>query len=73
MMTPENKTKLFAIVRTAIAEGSVARVQRAIYDCHNGRLDGWIVTQDNLHLFRQYRNNVSGDPARLTNEALEAV
>lgn len=37
-----------------------------------GRPDGRLVTMENMHLFRVYRNSVSGDPQRLLLEASDA-
>ena len=72
-MSPENRAALMVIVKEALANHPLQRVERVIYECHNGRLDGRIVTRNNLHLFRQYRNTVSGEPSVMTKEALEAV
>ncbi len=62
---------LFPIVREALADYSEREVTQAIRRAHMaGAADGDIVTRENLHLFRQYRNAVSGDPAALIREAL---
>ena len=45
-------------------------VYRAINDCHMGRLDGWIIRQDTMHLVRHYRNYISADPEQLLQEAI---
>lgn len=49
--------------------GKRKHVESAILAAHNGRPDGFLVTTANLHLFRQYRNAVSPDPAALVNAA----
>ena len=46
------------------------RVATAIGDAHRARPDGDMVTTDNLHLVRQYRNSRSADPARLISDAI---
>ena len=71
-MTPENKQKLYAIVDEYVVEYGYKSAHRCIASCHNGRLDGYLCTNENLHLFRQYRNYVSADPARLIDESLSA-
>lgn len=45
-------------------------LKRMIEDAHNGKPHG-IVDNDNLHLFRWYRNHVSNDPEALLKEAEE--
>jgi|688.fasta_scaffold106471_8 hypothetical protein len=73
-MTNEDKAKLFRIVRDRLNCGKVwgkrKHVESAIFDAHNGRPDGLLVTNENMYLFRQYRNGVSPSPAKLVNEAL---
>ena len=73
-MTDENKGKLFRIVRDRLncgkQGGKRKHVEAAIYDAHNGRPDGFLVTTDNMYLFRQYRNSVSPSPAHMVNAAL---
>lgn len=49
-------------------------VARAIQDCHFGKLDGRLITQSNLHLFRRFRNDVelgSPNPVVLIDKARE--
>lgn len=41
-----------------------------IRDAHNGRPDGWLVTNENMWLFRQYRNAVSPSPSHMVDAAL---
>jgi hypothetical protein len=73
-MTNEDKAKLFRIVRDRLNCGKLIgkrkHVETAIYDAHNGRPDGFLVTTSNMHLFRQYRNGVSPSPAHLVDAAL---
>ena len=72
-MTDSNKQELYRIVVARLTEGRPRskrrHVESDIYDAHNGKPGGWI-NWDNLSLFRQYRNSVSGDPKRLVDEAL---
>jgi hypothetical protein len=74
-MTDSDKQELYRIVLARLNEGRVnskrKHVEADIFAAHNGRLSGWI-DWDNLSLFRQYRNSVSGDPRRLVDEALSA-
>ena len=78
-MTDENKGKLFRIVRDRLNCGRLVgkswtrkrkHVESAIYAAHNGRPDGFLVTTDNMYLFRQYRNGVSPSPAHMVDEAM---
>ena len=71
-MTPEALTELRAIVRAILAEHGHAGTHAIILDAHNGRLGRARhprVTNNNMHLFRQYRNRVSADPAHMIQEA----
>ena len=72
-MTPESRTELLIIVNAAITDNEVSVVANSIMDANLGRPDGWIVTDDNLHLFRQYRNSVSANPNDLIREATEVT
>jgi hypothetical protein len=65
-------TELFGIVRDAMIGHGVQDVACAIDDANRGRPDGMIVTRDNQHLFRRYRNEVSGDAAQLMRDAKAA-
>jgi hypothetical protein len=70
-MTYSDRQWLFRIVRRELEEGCTRkRLEEEIFAAHNGKPDGFLVTNDNLWLFRQYRNSVSGNPARLVDEAL---
>jgi hypothetical protein len=64
--------ELSAIVAEAVERSGRKIVAEDIYAGHCGRLSR-LVTQENLHLFRQYRNTVSGDPDRLIDEALASA
>lgn len=73
-MEQSNKEKLYRVVLKRLHCGSLGgkrkHVESAIYAAHNGRPDGFLVTTDNMRLFRQYRNAVSPDPAHMVNAAL---
>lgn len=75
-MTDADKQELYRIVRARLNDGA-GRVKRRhveadILAAHLGRPGGWI-NWDNLALFRQYRNSVSGDPKLLVDEAISAA
>lgn len=78
-MADEWKADLFRIVRaeldrvTSKKRGGRKRIWDAIYAAHNGRPDGYLVTTDNMGLFRLYRNNVSPNPDHLIDAALKEV
>ena len=62
-MTTADKHKLFRIVIQSL-NAQRSRYGRQIVEsmirhAHNGRIEGFMVTADNLHLFRQYRYDVS--------------
>lgn len=61
--------ELMGLVSGWLADHPETVVDAAILDAHNGRQDGVMVTEDNAHLLRRYRNRVSADPARLIGEA----
>lgn len=61
--------ELRATVLAAIDKYGENLVINRIEACHNGRLDGYVVTNENLHLFRVYRNSVSGSGRRMVDEA----
>ncbi len=46
------------------------QVWQIIHAAHNGRPDGFLVTNDNMWLFRQYRNSISCNPQDMIDEAL---
>ena len=60
-MNEKNKTELFTIVSKAVIEQGLEPIARKIQACNMGNLDGSLVTNENLHLFRQFRNQVSND------------
>lgn len=71
-MNDGTRQELMQYLREVLARPKVTKeyVADMIWDAHNGRPDGYIVTNDNLHLFRQYRNSVSSDPTVMIEEAL---
>lgn len=72
-MTDEDKAKLYGIVLKSLGDQRSCYgqqiVESAIRAAHFGRIVSPMVTDDNLYLFRQYRNAVSPDPARLVADA----
>jgi sugar lactone lactonase YvrE len=74
-MTDSDKQELYRIVLARLSEGRTGskrrHVESDIFAAHNGRPDGFLVTTDNMWLFRQYRNSVSPDPKRLVHEAMD--
>lgn len=75
-MTDNWQDELFRVVLSRLSAGRGAKKSRgevwdAIYAAHNGRPDGYLVTNDNQHLFRLYRNNVSPNPDHLIDAALK--
>lgn len=75
-MTDNDKRLLYRIVLDRLNSGKRERarwrsVEQAIFDAHNGRPDGFLVTTDNMWLFRQYRNSVSPNPGQLVREAID--
>ena len=69
-MNEENKLELFEIVSKAVIRFVQESIARKIQACNMGQLDGYVVTNDNLHLFRQYRNQVSVDAHALIYDAV---
>lgn len=69
-MLQKNKTELMDIVYHEIVDCGSGHVAKVIGEAHMGR-PGGCVTNQNLHLFRQYRNLVSPDPAKLVGEAMK--
>lgn len=51
--------ELFALVNDLRSQHDDHYLATCIQNCHNGKLDGRIVTNDNLHLFRRFRNDVN--------------
>tara|TARA_Y100000361_G_scaffold118248_1_gene109593 strand:- start:5336 stop:5647 length:312 start_codon:yes stop_codon:yes gene_type:complete len=69
-MNEENKIELFSIVSKAVVEQGLESVARKIQACNMGNLDGSLVTNENLHLFRQFRNGVSNNAYALVYDAI---
>jgi len=73
-MADADKRKLFRMILTRLNNGRISgkrkHVESDILSAHMGRLDGWWIKPDNLHLFRQYRNYVSCEPAHMVDAAL---
>ena len=74
-MDDNDKRLLYRIVWERLNCGKMGgrqrHVERAITDAHNGRLDGFLVTNANLWLFRKYRNSVSPNAKQLVHEAMD--
>ena len=70
MMTEENKHKLFEIVLASVEKRGREVTEKRIWDAHMGSPDGCVVTMENMHLFRKYRNSVSGKPSHMVDSAL---
>lgn len=68
------KHELFRIILARLNNGRISgkrkHVESSILAAHLGRPDGLMVTTENMHLFRQYRNSVSGEPAHMVDAAL---
>lgn len=75
-MSEDWKTELFGIVLAGLRSHSPRRARRevwnAIYAAHNGRPDGYLVTNANQSLFRLYRNNISPNPDHLIDAAFDS-
>jgi len=72
-MRDADKAELYRLVRGWVLTPGYPERQHVIdciQDAHGGRPDGYLVTNDNQWMFRQYRNSVSPDPARLVREAV---
>lgn len=69
-MLEADKQELFRLVRMHIAAKGQSLTEMRIYMAHNGNPDGTLVTSKNMHLFRQFRNTVSGSPTVLVHAAL---
>lgn len=76
-MRDKDREELCRIVREYIdprRPGHKPRqVRDIIYAAHNGRPDGFLVTMDNMWLFRQYRNSISCNPQDMIDEARSTV
>lgn len=62
-------TELFKIVREAVEDYGNDSTRRTILAAHDGR-PGSFITNENLHLFRIYRNSVTGNAQAMIKEAL---
>lgn len=62
-------TELFALVRELLKTDALPYLSHCIVECHNGKLRGPI-NQSNLHLFRRYRNEISGNPATMIKQSI---
>ena len=69
-MTEENKHKLFEIVVASVEKRGREVTEKRIWDAHMGSPDGWVVTMENLHLFRRYRNSIDPNPVHMVDSAL---
>ena len=58
MMTEEDKKELFEIVLDSVNRRGREVTEKRIWDAHMGSPDGWVVTMENMHLFRRYRNSI---------------
>lgn len=66
-----NREQLMEIVRDFVAKQGLQVTAESIRQAHAGAPDGWLVTNDNMALFRQYRNGVSPNPLDMIDEALD--
>jgi hypothetical protein len=72
-MRETDRNALFQIVRGAVVNFGKKKTVQIIEACHmHGKLGGFI-DNDNLHLFRQYRNMISADPNHLTYKATGGI
>jgi hypothetical protein len=72
-MSDADKEELYRLVRGwVLTPGYPTRkhVKECIQDAHLGRPDGYLVTNDNQWMFRQYRNSVSPSVDQLVREAV---
>lgn len=68
-MQQEQKHKLFEIVFDAVLDIGLERSIEVIQDAHLGKPMSFI-NNDNMHLFRTYRNHVSVDATALAYDAI---
>ena len=68
-MDEKQKHKLFAIVFNAVVELGLERTTQVIQDAHMGKPMSFI-DNDNMHLFRTYRNHISVDATALAYDAI---
>ena len=72
-MKEKDRNELFQIVRGGVVNFGKKKTVQIIIECHmQGKVQGFI-DNDNLHLFRQYRNMISADPNHLTYKATGGV
>ena len=69
-MTKENQHELFETVLSFINTYDRESAERRIWDAHMGNPDGRLVTNENMHLFRQYRNSIDPNPVHMVDSAL---
>jgi len=62
-------TELAEVLRAASVSYSLAEMESTILAAHFGTLSRF-VTISNMHLFRRYRNQVSGDPKQMLQHLL---
>ena len=70
MMTEEDKKELFEIVLASVNQRGREVTEKRIWDAHMGSPDGWVVTMENMHLFRRYRNSIDPNPVHMVDSAL---
>ena len=70
-MQQKQKDELFAIVFNAVTELGLKRTTQVIQDAHMGKPMSF-VDNDNMHLFRTYRNHISVDATALTYDAIRS-
>jgi hypothetical protein len=70
--TQDGEDQLYELVNHAVDTLQRQYVWDCILACHNGRLEGPF-NQENLHLVRQFRNRVSGEPDVLIEAAARRV
>lgn len=68
-MQQKQKDKLFEIVFQAILDIGLERSIEVIQDAHMGKPMSFI-NNDNMHLFRTYRNHISVDATALAYDAI---
>jgi hypothetical protein len=77
-MTDDDKARLYQVIRDYHNRyhGPYMRtsMEQKIAACHmHGDVDGRLVTNENLPLFRQYRNSVSPNPRHMLDAALKGA
>lgn len=71
IMQEKQKHELFAIVFNAVTELGLERTTQVIQDAHMGKPMSF-VDNNNMHLFRTYRNHVSVDATALAYDAIRS-